>query len=132
MNVFLFKYSWVYRIYIVAIHFFAMCCILTTFPYCGRLIGLLLLMGCCVFYALRTEEIVMLKWMCKKEWIVHTAMGEMVCAEILPSSVMMPWFLILHFEGMENKRNMRCVIFYDSLRREDFYHLRRCVRCAFL
>lgn len=132
MNVFLLKPSWIYRIYSVLVHVFAVLCIASVVSFYTCLMGLIVMTGSFLFYFYRKESIVILECTDQKEWIVHRANAEIARAEILSSSVMMSWFLILHFEVLNDKQKKRCIVFRDSLSREDFYALRRCVRCAFL
>lgn len=121
-----------YRIYSVLVHLFAVFCVISVTSFYMCWLSVLALIGSILFYGCRKETIAMLECTDKKEWIVHQASAESVRVEILSSSVMMSWFLIVHFEVLQNKQKMHRVVFCDALSRDDFYALRRCVRCAFL
>ena len=84
------------------------------------------------YYFFHHEKIMAFRYDKKTEWILHCVDNSVERVVLLPSSVMMSYFLLLHFKGFSDGRKKIIVLFSDSFSRDDFRSLRRCVRMGFL
>ncbi|OGT41231.1 MAG: hypothetical protein A3F13_09755 [Gammaproteobacteria bacterium RIFCSPHIGHO2_12_FULL_40_19] len=124
--------SILYRGYLILTHVFALLCIGSLVPEWLLIFLLLIATGSFYHYFFRDQNITALKYDKKTEWILHYVNDSMERGNLLPSSVMMRYFLILHFKGLSNARIDTIVLFSDSFSSKDFQALRRCVRMGFL
>ncbi len=125
------KDSPIYIGYLISIHFFAFACIAMVLPNALYVIALFCLIMSFLFFLERDQEIITLEYAQKTEWIVHCHDDQVVRMQLLPSSVMMRYFLVLHFKG-DNEYKKTLVLFSDMFLSENYRHFRRCVKQGFL
>ncbi|OGT49797.1 MAG: hypothetical protein A3E53_04875 [Gammaproteobacteria bacterium RIFCSPHIGHO2_12_FULL_39_24] len=121
----------VYSFYLISVHFFSVICITTVtslflFPF-----FLLCFAISFLYYFFRVDEIITLQYSKKTEWILELRDGRIERAELLPSSVMMHYFLVLHFKCFTSSEKKTIVLFSDSFVKKDYQALRRCVRMGY-
>lgn len=85
-----------------------------------------------LFFLEQDDGIISLQYHHKTEWIVCCRDNKIVRMQLLPSSVMMRYFLILHFasEFVADKKTV--VLFSDLFSPEIYRDLRRCIKMGFL
>lgn len=124
--------SIVYRMYLIATHLFVLLCVWSVLSLWLCLVFLLPWGFSFLYFWYRNQNISALEYCNKTEWVLHYADDTVARVVLLPSSVMMRYFLILHFKGTSMTQNEIIVLFPDSFSRNDFRLLRRCVRMGFL
>lgn len=125
------QYSPIYRGYLIAVHLFAFACVAMVLPNALYVIALFCLIISFIFFLERDQKIMTLEYSQKAEWILHCHDDQVVRMQLLPSSVMTRYFLILHFMD-ENEYNKTLVLFSDMFSSENYRNLRRRVKMGFL
>lgn len=118
--------------YLIFIHLFALLCVWFITPW---FLFIFFLVGALIsffYYLWRDEKIITLQHDKKTEWILQLSDDSMERAELLPSSVMMRYFLVLHFKCTYSLEKKSLILFSDSFSDNDFKSLRRCVKMGFL
>ena len=131
-NFFYLKKSHIYFYYLVFTHLFSLTCVFIVSPVFFDNIFLLLLIISFLYYLLHDQKIMSLRHNQKTEWILGLPNGEMRYVTLLPSSVMMRYFLVLHFKCIHSDRKERMVLFTDHFSKEDYRALRRCMKMGYL
>lgn len=133
------KHSSIYIGYLVFIHFFAFACAVMVLSIVLHVIILFLLIISFLFFLERHQEIISLEYARETEWILHCHDDRIFRMKLLPSSVMMRYFLILHFSepgalatGKNKYATKTLVLFSDQFSPDNYRHLRRCVKMGFL
>jgi hypothetical protein len=126
------KHSPIYIGYLISIHLFAFVCAAMVLPALLHVIILFCLIISFLFFLERDQEIISLQYAQKTEWMLHCNDDHVLRMQLLPSSVMMRYFLILHFkdENLPDKKTL--VLFSDLFSPENYRDLRRCVKMGFL
>ncbi|HLB57540.1 MAG TPA: protein YgfX [Gammaproteobacteria bacterium] len=124
--------SMIYRGYLIFTHLFALLCVWSVLPLGLSSVFIWLLLGSFLYYFYRHQNIVAFEYSNKTEWILECTDHPNERALLLPSSVMMPYFLILHFKGFSGTRRKTIVLFSDSFSSADFRSLRCCVKVGYL
>lgn len=126
------KKSTIYGWYLLSIHLFALICIASISPFFLFPVYFLFATISFLVYFFRSPEIISLQYDKKREWILCLQNSEIARAELLPSSVMMRHFLILHFKVFDSGKKKTSLLFSDSLSQQNFQALRRAVKMGFL
>lgn len=84
-----------------------------------------------IFFLERDQKIMTLEYAQKTEWILYCHDDQIFRMQLLSSSVMMRYFLVLHFKG-ENEYKKTLVLFSDMFSSENYRRFRRCVKMGFL
>ncbi len=126
------KKSLTYQRYILFTHLFALISVVIVTSLFLFPVFLLCFSISCLYYLSRPEKMITLQYDCDKEWILTLHNSEIVRAELLPSSVMMRYFLVLHFKYEHAPHSKNILLFSDQFSRTDFQALRRCVKMGYL
>lgn len=126
------KHSPIYRGYLITIHFFAFVCAAMVLPDALDVIILFCLIISFLFFLEHDQKIISLEYAQKTEWILHCNDDHVLRMQLLPSSVMIRYFLILHFTGENLADKKTLVLFSDLFSHENYRDLRRRVKMGFL
>ena len=118
--------------YLVFTHLFALTCIWFIAPGFLFMFFLLCMSISFSYYYCRNEKIIALQHDKKTQWMLELFDGETERAELLSSSVMMRYFLVLHFKLTNSSKKKTLLLFSDSFSKIDFQALRRCVKMGYL
>lgn len=126
------KHSPIFIGYLISIHFFAFISAAMVLPNALHVIILFCLIISFLFFLECDQKIITLEYAQKTEWILHCRDDQIFRMQLLSSSVMMRYFLILHFtsENVTDKKTL--VLFSDLFSPENYRDLRRCVKMGFL
>lgn len=83
------------------------------------------------YYFFRDPKIIALEYLQKTQWKLLCCDHENVSATLLPSSAMMRYFLILHFQS-EQFGVKKILLLRDQLSTEHFRALRRCMTMGYV
>ncbi|HLB56273.1 MAG TPA: protein YgfX [Coxiellaceae bacterium] len=125
------KKSVLYFWYLIFMHIFATFCIWIVSPIYLFFIFLLFLITSFLYYFYRTEKVLALQYDKKTKWILELYDEKIMPAELLSSSVMMRYFLVLHFKCDDLSRK-KMILFADSFSEENYRALRRCIKIGYL
>lgn len=126
------KQSPIYIGYLIAIQLFAFRCTAMVLPIALHVIVLFCLIVSFLFFLERDQGIIFLQYNQKTEWMLYCNNDRVLRMQLLSSSVMTRYFLILHFTGEKVADKKSLVLFSDMLSPENYRHLRRCVKIGFL
>jgi len=84
-----------------------------------------------LFFLERDQQIVSMQYAQETEWLLFGNDNRVLRMTLLPSSVMMRYFLVLHFVD-NNRYKKTVVLFFDMFSQDDYRHFRRCVKQGFL
>jgi len=123
--------SRIYCAYLVFTHGFALLSVLLVLKF-WALLFLPIITLSFLFYHHRENHIISLEHDKKTQWVLHLSNGLFERVELLPNSVMMRYFLVLHFMCINTGKKETLVLFSDSFSGNDFRSLRRCVKSGYL
>lgn len=120
------------RLYISAVHLFALICVWVTFSSWLCFMLSLGLCTTCYYFWIEKHDVSAIEFNKKTEWNLYDGSGGLLRAELLPSSVMWRYLLILNFFVLATQKTETIVIFSDSFSLEEYRVLRRCVKVGYL
>lgn len=118
--------------YLIFTHLFAFICICMIAPFFFDGIFLLFVAASFLYYLFYDQKMTSLQYDQKTEWIVELNNGKIMHATLLPSSVMMRYFVVLHFKCIHSAKKKRMVLFSDHFSKDDYRALRRCMKMGYL
>lgn len=125
--------SRLYFFYLCGVHCFAFACIGITFSGALFFVFSILLILCgAYYYFFDYPEIVSLTFLKETEWNVQLLNAGVEHAQLLGSSVMFRYMMILHFQLFSSRKKKSIVLFCDSFSKRDYQALRRCVKIGYL
>lgn len=65
-----------------------------------------------------------LTWKEGNDWLMHLKDGTKIEAQLLPSTYVSPWLVVLNFRKIEDRGNRSVTLFRDALEKELFRKLR--------
>lgn len=124
-------YSRVHFYTLVVVHLFAWICIC--------MIATMIVDGVCAIgiglsfcYFLQHETIRSVEYLQKTEWLLTLDDDNIVQGELLPSSVMMPYFVVMHFRVADANRKIHLFFFCDHFSKIEYIALRRSMKMGYL
>jgi len=124
--------SRIYGWYLLSTHLFALICVSSVTSFFLFPVFFLCVTISFLIYFCRAPKIISLQYDQKRKWILELTDHSIERAELLSSSVMMRYFLILHFKALDSGIKRTSLLFSDSFSPLDFQALRRCVKMGFL
>ena len=122
------RQSIIHLCYLIFTHAFSFICICLIAPLFFDSIFLLFVVTSFLSYLFHDQKIISLCYVQKTEWILKFGHDEMMHATLLPSSVMMRYFVVLHFNCIHSAKKKRMVLFSDHFSKADYQALRRCMK----
>ena len=118
--------------YLIFLHIFAYICAVTVAPNTLHVIILFCLMISFLFYLEQDQKIISLEYMRKTDWILHYSDKRVLRMQLLSHSVMMRYFLVLHFQSELTNQKQSVVLFSDMFSDAEYRQVRGCVSMGFL
>lgn len=144
------KYSLIYVFYLIFVHFYAYICAMMMIPVWLDVPAFFCLIVSFLYFLGSAQAAGCLVYSGKTDWLFYSESGAAVQMQLQPSSVVMRYFLVLHFaikveekrlaQGKLKNRLMQVfskhsvktfVLFSDMFSEEDYRHLRRCMKMGF-
>lgn len=91
-----------------------------------------IVIGLSFCYFLQDKKVQSLEHVRGTEWMLVFEVGGVIEATLLPSSVMMPYFVVMHFQAAQSHRQIRCFFFRDHFPSTDYIALRRSMKMGYL
>ena len=124
--------SRIYFCYLIFVHLISFIAICLIAPIFVDVVFLLSMILSFLYFVFRPNEIRSLRYVKKAEWILLLHSREIVFAELLGSSVLMRYVVVLHFRFTNTQQKKRMILFCDHFSEIDYRSLRRCMKIAYL